>query len=52
MDEETRICPNCGRHVTGRADTLEYFRETGRLMLRADEDCPFGNTNTADDTEF
>ena len=20
MDEETRICPNCGRHVTGRAD--------------------------------
>ena len=20
MDEETRICPNCGRQVTGRAD--------------------------------
>ena len=47
-----RVLKNRPTGVTGKADTLEYFRETGRLLLRADEDCPFGNNNTADDTEF
>lgn len=46
-----RVLKNRPTGVVGRADALEYFRETGRLLLRAEEDCPFTG-GTTDDTEF